>query len=90
MQSRSTRTRRLRLEAKALQPVLSIGKNGITQGIIAQLADELERKQLVKIRFLRSFLEGRDKKEAAAELASFTKSQVVELVGHVLVLYRAG
>ena len=81
-------TKQLRLKAKALSPVLSVGKQGITKGVVQQLDEEIKRRELIKVRLLRTFLDGKDKKAVAAELASFTKSKIIDQVGNVVVLYR--
>ncbi|RME30952.1 YhbY family RNA-binding protein, partial [Candidatus Woesearchaeota archaeon] len=74
--------------ARTLQPIMSVGKNGITQGTVQLLDRELEQKQLVKVKLLRAFTQDHNRKEAAAELARFTKSRVVLAVGNTIVFYR--
>lgn len=83
-----TQLKRLRQEAQALKAVMSIGKNGITEGTITLLQRELEQKSLVKVKLLKGFI-GRDQKEVAEELARFTKAKVIQMIGHTIILYKA-
>ena len=74
-------------KAHALKPVMQIGKNGITQGVIDQLEHELDERELVKIKFLKSGLTD-DKKVLAQELATKTQAKVVQVIGHTIILFR--
>lgn len=78
--------RALRREAQSLAPVMSIGKNGITAGSVTLLQRELDQKRLVKVKLLKAFVDGNDRKEAAQRLASFSGALLVQVVGNVVVL----
>ena len=73
-------------EAKKLEPILRIGKNGLTQGVIEEIKRQLEKKKLIKIKFLKAVLEGKDKKEFAKEVADMVDAELVQRVGFVIVL----
>lgn len=83
----------LRASAKVLDPVLQIGKNGLTDGSIDLIDRELEAKQLIKIKLHKSALSletaRSDRAAIAQEIAARTRSQIVEQVGNVIVLYRS-
>ena len=66
-----------------------IGKNGVTDGVITEISRQLKRKKLVKIKFLRNFIEDKDKKEISRKLSEKTSSEIIDLVGNVLVLHKA-
>jgi RNA-binding protein len=86
------RTKELRAAAKALDPILQIGKNGLTQGSIDLIDRELEQRHLIKIKLKGALPQGASKSDRdalAQEIARATESQIVEQVGHILVLYRA-
>ena len=78
----------LRAKAKAEKPLVWIGKNGITDEIIAQIDSFLKKRKLVKIKLLPAFIEGHDRKEAAKELSEKTDSRIVDQTGFVVALYR--
>lgn len=77
-----------KLEPKLLRPVVWIGKNGITEGVINQIRSLLKHRKMIKVKFLRSFLESNERTAAAKEIASFTDSVVVEQTGFTVVLRR--
>lgn len=83
--------KQLKEKAKVLEPSVRIGKNGLTDSIIAEISKHLKKKKLVKVKMLMAFLDGKEKsfrKEAAAEIAKKTGSELIDLTGFVLVLYR--
>ena len=69
-----------------MEPVLRIGKSGLTEGVIEEIKKQLKKKKLIKIKFLKSVLEDNDKKKFAKEIASKTDSELVQQVGFVIVL----
>lgn len=78
--------RQLRSLAHHLNPVVSVGKNGITDSLVRQTEDELELRELVK----GSVQEMSDytAREAANELAERTGADVVQVIGRKFSLYR--
>jgi len=78
----------LKARANGLDPQVRVGKNGLTDGIVKEITDQLRAKKLVKIKFLKAFLENIDKKSAFAELASTTGSVIVDQTGNVVVLWK--
>ena len=80
----------LKQKAKGLLPLLRIGKNGITENQIKEIKKLLQKKKLVKIKLLKSFIEPTKKKrkEIARDLAKKTDSELVDLTGFVIVLYK--
>jgi RNA-binding protein len=78
----------LRAEAKALEPLIRIGKNGLTEGIANEIKRMLVKKRMIKIKMLSAFFEGKDKDELADEIAARTNSILVESVGNTVVLHK--
>ncbi len=76
----------LRKNAKALEPVVRIGKSGLSDSVISEIKKHLEQKRLIKIKMLRSFIGTSDKKAAAQQLADKTNSILVQRTGLVAVL----
>jgi len=83
---RTNRTE-LRRRASTLKPLIIVGKGGVTDGIIRELDRQLEEKELVKIRFLRSSNTSQIG-EMIARLAKETQSELVETRGNTATLYR--
>ncbi len=75
----------LRSEAQTIDPVVYIGKNGLTDSVTAALDDALEAHELVKVRFQASKEETRGISESLAEK---TGALLVATTGFTAVFYR--
>lgn len=73
---------------KLLKPAVWIGKNGIKSGVVNQIKGMLKQKRMIKVKFLRSFIDSNDREEAARNLASLTDSVIIEQTGFTVVLRR--
>lgn len=78
----------LKQKAKSLEPSIRIGKSGLTESIIDEIKIHLKNKKLVKVKLLKSSIQGKDKKAVARELAEKTNSILVDRVGFIVVLYK--
>jgi RNA-binding protein len=76
----------LKLKAKSLEPIVRIGKNGLTEGIVNEMIRQLKKKKLIKVKLLKSFVQDKSRKELANEISSATNSEVIDSVGFVVVL----
>ena len=75
----------LRTQAHHLEPVVLIGKHGITDGTIESIDRVLEARELIKIKF-REFKD--DKLSLSEKIAELTNSQVVGVIGHTVIIFR--
>ena len=67
-------------------PVVLVGQNGISPNLVAELDRALHDHELVKVR---ARVGDRDERDAIlAELASSTRSELVQRIGHVALYYR--
>ena len=78
----------LRSKAKRLDPVLRVGKGGISESFVVELKKVLNKRKLVKIKLLRSSFQDGEKKELAMQLSEKTNSEIIDFVGNTVVLYR--
>ncbi|WP_088008059.1 ribosome assembly RNA-binding protein YhbY [Indiicoccus explosivorum] len=76
----------LRSEAHHLDPIFQVGKGGVSETMLKQLEDALEKRELIKISILQNNEE--DKHEVAEELARGTGAELVQLIGHTVILYK--
>jgi len=76
----------LRAMGNEMDPILQVGKGGVTEPVIAQADETLEARELIKGRVLPNSLE--DTKGAAQELADRTQSELVQVIGRNFLLYR--
>lgn len=80
----------LKVQGRALVPFTSIGKNGITENTISQIQTNLKAHKLCKVKILRTYLDetGLNKKVVANDLAEKTGSDLIELMGLTVVLFK--
>ncbi|MBP0959793.1 MAG: YhbY family RNA-binding protein [Oscillospiraceae bacterium] len=77
----------LRGLANNLEDLFQIGKSGVSDTVVAQVEEALVARELIKIKVL---LETSPvtPREAAVELAEKTNSDVVQVIGGKIVLFR--
>ncbi|MFC1742018.1 YhbY family RNA-binding protein [Nanoarchaeota archaeon] len=80
--------KRLKAKAKLMEPLVRIGKNGITESVVLQVKTLVTKRKLVKVKFLRSFVEDHDKKKAAKDLVEKTGAELIDRIGFTVVLYK--
>ncbi len=76
----------LRGKANKIEAIFQIGKTGLTENLINQLSDALEARELIKITVLETAPD--TAKELAPEIANATNSDVIQVIGNKIVLYR--
>ena len=77
----------LRAEANGLDPIFQIGKEGVTESVIAQVEDTFNTRELFKIK-VHLETSPETPKEIAQRIAEATKCDVVQVVGGTIVLFR--
>lgn len=83
---RSAQVRYLRGLAHALKPVVQLGQSGLTPAVLRAIEEALLAHELIKVR-----LSGEDRAAraaAAARIVAATGAMEVQILGHVLSLYR--
>ena len=75
----------LRGLAHSFEPIVHVGKGGITEPLLAQISRALEIHELIKVRFV----DGKEEKAGlVAEIVARTGAVEAGRVGHVSILYR--
>lgn len=74
----------LRGLAHPLRPVVQVGHDGITDGVVQAVEQALLDHELIKVRMH----EPADKKAMATELARRSGAALCGLIGHTAILYR--
>lgn len=72
--------------AMTLDPIYQIGKSALTPEITEGVTEALEARELIKINVLKNCLE--DINTIALTLAERTRSEVVQVIGRKIVLYK--
>lgn len=76
----------LRSTAHHLTPIFQVGKGGVNDNMIVQIREALEARELLKVSILQNC--DVDKDTVAKELVKGTKAELVQLIGHTVVLYK--
>lgn len=76
----------LKSAAMTMDAIFQIGKAGVTPELTKGVDEALEARELIKINMLKSCLD--DPKTAAVMLSERTRSQVVQVIGRKIVLFR--
>ena len=71
-----------------MEPIFQIGKGSISPSLVAAISEALEARELIKISVLKNCAD--DPKELAQIVAERTRSQVVQVIGKKIVLYKEG
>ncbi|WP_027437490.1 ribosome assembly RNA-binding protein YhbY [Lachnospira multipara] len=72
--------------AMNIDPIFQFGKNSLTPENTAAIAEALEKRELIKIHVLQNCAD--DPKVIAAIVAERTRSEVVQVIGKKIVLYK--
>ena len=74
--------------AMTMDPIFQIGKNSMTPELTKAVTEALQARELIKISVLKNCAD--DPRELADRMAERTKSQVVQVIGKKIVLYKEG
>lgn len=74
--------------AMTMDPIFQIGKNSLTPENTAAIDEALAARELIKISVLQNCMD--DPRELAELVAERTRSQIVQVIGKKIVLYKEG
>ncbi len=73
--------------ANKIEPIVHIGKGGITQNILNQISEALEARELVKVKLLDTSM--LNAKDTANEVCNALNAEYVQSIGNRFVIYKA-
>lgn len=76
----------LRSKAHHLNPIFQVGKGGVNENMVTQITDALEARELLKVSVLQNCDE--DRYDVADQLVQGTEAELVQVIGHTIVLYK--
>ena len=74
--------------AMTMDPIFQVGKGSISPSLITAIDEALAARELIKISVLKNCAD--DPREIAEMLSERTRSQVVQVIGKKIVLYKEG
>ncbi len=72
--------------AMNINPVVQIGKGSVTPELVDSVREAIDKRELIKISVLKNCFD--DIRQIADLLAERTRSQVVQVIGRKIVLYK--
>lgn len=82
---RSSQRKWLRGLAHPLEPIVRLGKNGATEGVLSEIDAALDVHELINVQ---APIPREEKGDLAVHLEAELNAQVVGRVGHIFILYR--
>ena len=86
MKLKGKQKRYLRAQAHGMRPLFQVRKEGLSANWLAQIEDAIEKRELFKVNILQNALV--EDEEVIAFIEDNTNIQVVQKIGHVLVLFK--
>jgi len=77
----------LRSMGNEMDPIIQVGKGGITEALVTQTEETLEARELIKCRVLQNCSE--EPKTVAEQLAEQVQADLVQVIGRNFLLFRA-
>ena len=74
--------------AMTMDPIFQVGKSSVTPELIAAISEALAARELIKLSVLQNCAD--DPRQIAEMIAERSKSQVVQVIGKKIVLYKEG
>jgi RNA-binding protein len=81
--------RRIKSKLCDKRPTIWIGKDGASEELMKEIAKQLDREEMVKVRILKSALAEGEAKQIASKVAGQTSASLVEVRGHTFMLYKS-
>ena len=80
--------RHVRHKLKDEKPTIWIGKDGLTPKLSSEIEKQLSKNKMLKVKILKSALQQETAKTIATKAAEEAGAALVEVRGHVFILYR--
>lgn len=76
----------IKSKANSLKPLISIGKNKLNENQIKMISDKLKKDKVIKIKIQKNIKE--EKKIIAEKLSKTTETEIAEIKGNTVVLFK--
>lgn len=76
----------LKKKAHELDPLVRIGKDGITDSLIQSILEAIDSRELLKVKILQNC--EKEKNEVLEELSKCSEFEVVGIIGRIIILFR--
>jgi len=80
---------RMKREMSEEKPTIWIGRNGVTDQLLREVSNQLDRHGIVKMRIQRSALRSEDAMSLIQKIVQGTGSMLIDQRGHAFALHRS-
>jgi len=80
--------RRTKRRLSGEKPTIWVGKGGASQELLKEIEKQLDKREMVKVRILKSALEKGEAEQIASRIAEQAEASLVEVRGHTFMLYK--
>lgn len=80
--------RRIKQRLSGEKPTIWIGKDGVSEELLKEVGKQLDKKEMIKIKILKSAMEDNEAKKIAMRITEQTEASLVEVRGHTFMLYK--
>ena len=80
--------RRIRNKLSGEKPTVWIGKSQVSQRVLSEIEKQLDKREMVKVKILKSALQKDRAKLVASKIAEKTDATLVDVRGHTFMLYK--
>ena len=77
----------LRSMGHSLKPIVMVGQHGLSENVLAELESTMTKHELLKIKIRTDDRE--QKQQMIDQIIKFSQSHLVQVIGNVIVIYRA-
>ena len=81
----TTQKKQLRAEAHHLEPVVQLGHQGVTEGLLAEINKALDIHELIKVKFVAN---KEEKQGFSEQISQNLEAELVGLIGNICILYK--
>lgn len=86
MSLNNTTIKKLKKQAHTLNPVVLIGKQGLTDAVLNEINIALQAHELIKIRLPK--ITEQDQQDSINHITNTLQAEVIQVIGHIVVLFR--
>ena len=80
--------RRIKSALRTEKPTVHVGKEGVTAQIVSEVAKQLDAREMIKAKILKTALQEQEAKDIATKIAEQTEAELIEVRGHTFLLFK--
>jgi RNA-binding protein len=76
------------MELSSERPTIHVGKEGVTTQVVNEVIKQLDAREMIKAKILKTALQEEEAKTLATQVAEQTEAELVEVRGHTFLLFK--